>query len=100
MSEALERAAKAMEDAEVGALELQACNVGAIEGLASFSFADRLEHLLSTPTHPVRVKKHTRYVSTGVDSQTKKTMVWIGSNPRADGNELSATTLPPFVDTR
>ena len=95
----LRGAADALEEANVDALELQACNVGAIEGLATFSFAGRLERLLSTPTHGITIRTHRRYVSSGVHSKNKKVMVFLGADPKAtDNNELSSTTLPPFVD--
>lgn len=100
MSEALEKAASALEDAGADVLELQACNVGDIEGMATFSFAGRLEELLRTADHTITIRTHTRYVSSGVHSKTKKVMVWLGSNPKADNNEISATSLPPFVDTK
>jgi len=101
MSEALEEAAKALADAGVDVLELQACNVGDIEGLATFSFAGRLETLLKTADHAVTIRTHTRYVSSGVHSKTKKIMVWLGADPDAtNNNERSSTSLPPFVDTK
>jgi hypothetical protein len=74
--------------------------VGDIEGVATFSFAGRLETLLKTADHGITIRTHVRYVSSGVYSTTKKIMVWLGSKPKAEDNELSATSLPPFVDER
>jgi hypothetical protein len=101
MSEAFEKTAKALEDADVDVLELQACNVGDIEGMATFSFAGRLEGLLGNTNHTLTIRMHTRYMSSGVHSKTKKVMVWLGADPkRTDTNEISSTSLPPFVDTK
>jgi hypothetical protein len=98
MSNALKATAEALADAGVSVLELQACNVGDIEGVASFSFAERLQSLLSTPQHRLKIRTHRRWVTTGVHSKTKKTMVWLGAKPESEGNGLSETTLPPFID--
>ena len=105
MSEALEEAAKALADAEVDVLELQACNVGRIEGMATFSFAGRLEALLKTADHTITIRTHTRYVSSGVHSKTKKVMVWLGADPKLTDKKNRAPlaltqSFPPFVDTK
>jgi hypothetical protein len=97
MYELLVHAAEALEGANVGFVELQACNVGfgADSGFGRFSFDSRFEELLSTKKHRVVVRTHKALICTGRPKfKTKGLAVWLGDE--MDRDRESLTDLPRF----
>lgn len=95
MLEAYDQAAKALEQARVDVVELQACGAGgSASQLAPLGLAGRLQRLLSTRTHPVQVKGHQKLIVSLDDG--KKVTVWLGADTdrNAPGSQTSDTTLP------
>ena len=99
LSGALDEVASAFKEADVGALEIQACNTGGSEGLDSYSFVPRLEALLKVDDHKVRVRAHRETILSGRDPQSGKMTVWLGNEESRlkVGSQQSTTTLPPMT---